>query len=108
MNKNVKILADSTCDLTDSLMEAHDISMLPLYGRMDVRGKVMNAAFTVSGAFCLGGQLAFVAAVATGQQVTAFLVAKLAAGLAAVWLALKFTRGEQPEPSEQPEDLPAA
>lgn len=30
MNKKVKILADSTCDLTDSLMEAHDISMLPL------------------------------------------------------------------------------
>ena len=87
---------------------ANSISMLPLYSRMDVRGKVMNAAFTVSGAFCLGGQLAFVAAVATGQQVTAFLVAKLAAGLAAVWLALKFTRGEQPEPSEQPEDLPAA
>lgn len=81
---------------------ANSISMLPLYGRMDVRGKVMNAAFTVSGAFCFGGQLAFVAAVADGRQVGAFVAAKLLAGAAAVCLALKFTRGEQAEvPAEQ-------
>ncbi len=30
MSGRVKILADSTCDLTDSLMEAYDVSMLPL------------------------------------------------------------------------------
>lgn len=82
---------------------ASSISMLPLYGRMDVRGKVMNAAFTVSGAFCLGGQLAFVAAVADGQQVAAFVAAKLVAGLAAAGLALKFTRAQPSAPMEQPE-----
>src|SRR5699024_5459378 len=40
------------------------VSMLPLYPRMDVRGKVMNAAFTVAGAFVLGGQMAFASSVA--------------------------------------------
>ena len=80
---------------------ANSISMLPLYSRMDVRGKVMNAAFTVSGAFCFGGQLAFVAAVANERQVGAFVAAKLLAGAAAVWLALKFTRGEQPKSLEE-------
>lgn len=82
---------------------ASSISMLPLYGRMDVRGKVMNAAFTVSGAFCLGGQLAFVAAVADSRQVAAFVVAKLAGGLAAAALALRFTRAQLPEEAQQPQ-----
>ena len=35
------------------------ISMIPMLDKMDERGKVMNAGFAVSGAFVLGGQLAF-------------------------------------------------
>ena len=72
------------------------VSMLPLYGRMDVRGKVMNAAVTVSGAFVLGGQLAFVSSVAQGTAVWAFFACKLLGGALAAALALKFTRGGAP------------
>lgn len=39
------------------------ISMIPMMEKMDDRGKVMNAAFAVSGSFVLGGQLAFIASV---------------------------------------------
>ena len=71
---------------------ATSISMLPLYPKMDVRGKVMNAAFAVSGAFVFGGQLAFVSSVADGSTVLAFMVCKLLGGIAAVFLAGKFTQ----------------
>lgn len=68
------------------------VGMLPLYGRMDVRGKVMNAAFTVGGSFALGGQLAFVSSVADGRAVAAWFLCKLLAGGLAAALAVKFTR----------------
>lgn len=77
------------------------ISMLPLYPRMDVRGKVMNAAFTVAGAFVLGGQMAFVSSVADGRAVAAYFVAKLSAGALAVWLAARFTRNVPQENAEK-------
>lgn len=73
-----------------------NVSMLPLYPRMDVRGKVMNAAFTVSGAFVLGGQMAFVSSVAQGSAVAAFFAAKLAGGLLALLLASHFTKNQPP------------
>ena len=73
------------------------VSMLPLYARMDVRGKVMNAAVSVSGAFVLGGQMAFVSSVSDARSVAAFFVCKLLGGALAAALALKFTRNEQPE-----------
>lgn len=63
---------------------ATSISMLPLYEKMDRRGKLLNAAFSVSGAFCLGGQLAFVSSVTDSSSVTAYLVCKLVGGIAAV------------------------
>ena len=34
MEKKVKIIADSTCDLTQELIEKHDIQILPLYVTM--------------------------------------------------------------------------
>ena len=70
------------------------ISMLPLYPRMDVRGKVMNVAFTVAGAFVLGGQMAFASSVAGGWAVAAYFAAKLSAGALALWLAARFTKNE--------------
>mgnify|MGYP000004826497 FL=1 len=73
------------------------VSMLPLYARMDVRGKVMNAAVSVSGAFVLGGQMAFVSSVSDARSVAAFFVCKLLGGALAAALALRFTRNEQPE-----------
>ena len=56
------------------------VSMLPLYPRMDARGRMINAAFTVSGAFVLGGQMAFAAGVADGRAVAAYFATKLAGG----------------------------
>ena len=80
-----------------------NVSMLPLYRRMDVRGKVMNAAFCVSGAFIIGGQLAFVSGVAP-DAVGSFFACKLVGGILAAALALKFTHAQpaQEEPAPQP------
>jgi ethanolamine transporter len=61
--------------------------------KMDARGKVLNMAFAVSGAFVFGDHLAF-----TGgwnpSAIPALIVGKLAAGLTALLLALLMTRGE--------------
>lgn len=69
---------------------ATSISMLPLYSKMDERGKVINAAFTVSGAFVLGGQLAFVSSVASSSSVFAYIVCKLLGGILAVIVSTVF------------------
>lgn len=66
---------------------ATSVSMLPMYLQMDHRGKRMNAAFVVGGAFCLGGQLAYVAAVSDSKTMMAYLVCKLVCGISAVFLA---------------------
>ena len=50
---------------------------------MDVRGKVMNAAFTVAGALCCG-QMAFASSVAGGWAVAAYFAAKLCRGAGTV------------------------
>lgn len=63
------------------------ISMLPSYQAMDPKGKAINAAFCAAGAYMIGGQLAFVSAVADDRAVAAFLVCKLVGGMLAVVLA---------------------
>ena len=60
---------------------ATSISMIPLYSHMDERGKRINAAFAVGGAFCLGGQLAYIAAVTDSRTTEAYLVCKLTCGI---------------------------
>ena len=60
---------------------ATSISMIPLYHRMDRRGQRINAAFAVGGAFCMGGQLAYIAAVTDSSAVGAYLVCKLTCGI---------------------------
>ena len=74
---------------------ATSLSMLPLFSQMDARGKAANAAFSVGGAFCLGGQLAFVASVAP-DSVGAYLVCKLVSGVCAAFLAARLTPAAQP------------
>lgn len=81
---------------------ATSISMLPLYEKMDARGKAMNAAFMVSGAFVLGGQLAFVASVESTAAVAVYMAAKLAGGVAAV-LCVRFLPFAQTQTIEQGE-----
>lgn len=66
------------------------ISMIPMMEKMDDRGKVMNAAFAVSGSFVLGGQLAFIASVEPPSVVSAFIAAKLVGGICAAAAAMAF------------------
>lgn len=80
-----------------------NLSMLPLYSKMDVRGKVMNAAFTVSGVFILGGQMGFVANAADSRGMCAYFVTKLIGGILAVLLASLFTKAQPQAAAAEPE-----
>lgn len=62
------------------------IAMLPLFSKMNRKGKILNAAFSLSGAFVFGGQLGFIAKV-NAPSVTWFIVVKLLAGILAFVLA---------------------
>ncbi|EKN67230.1 ethanolamine utilization protein EutH [Schinkia azotoformans] len=79
----------STTGLVASL--AHAIPMLSILKDMDSRGKVINVAFAVSGAFVFGGHLGFVAGI-NKEVVFAMIVGKLVGGLSAVILAVVATR----------------
>lgn len=76
---------------------ATSLSMLPLYSRMDPRGKVANAAFAATGAFVFGGQLAFVSSVSVGKVVAAYVICKLVGGVLAILLAMRFTKECTPD-----------
>jgi ethanolamine transporter len=62
------------------------IPMFGVYNEMSWKGKIINAAFAVSGAFTLGGQLGYVSAVSP-ESVNPFLIGKLAAGIASIGVA---------------------
>ncbi len=74
----------ATAGLIASL--AHVIPMFSMMKEMKQRGKVLNVAFSVSGAFVLGGHLGFVAGVEK-EMVFAMVVGKLVAGFSALALA---------------------
>lgn len=63
---------------------AHSIPMYKNLHLMEEKGKLMNIAFSVSGAFVLGGHLGFTAALEP-DMVSAMMVGKLTSGLLAVW-----------------------
>lgn len=65
------------------------LAMLPLYSRMDKKGRVMNAAFSVCGAYVVGGQFAFVSSLATNAQSGAYVACKLLSGLLAVFVVAR-------------------
>lgn len=62
------------------------IAMLPLFSKMNKKGKILNAAFSLSGAFVFGGQLGFIAGV-NPNSVTWFVVVKLLAGILGLVIA---------------------
>ncbi|CAM3977133.1 ethanolamine utilization protein EutH [Alkalicoccus chagannorensis] len=64
---------------------AHCIPVFKRFSELSRKGKVMNAAFAVSGAFVLGGHLGFTAALEPGMAVP-MMTAKITAGAAAVLL----------------------
>ncbi len=63
-------------------------AMLPLLSEMDRKGKLMNSAFAVMGSYVFGGQMAFVAGLVNGKQLSVYIVGKLCAGLAAIVLVM--------------------
>lgn len=63
---------------------ATSLAILPLYHRMDTKGKILNAAFTVSGAYFLGGQLGFISTVADSYVVTIYILSKIICGLLSI------------------------
>ena len=70
---------------------ANSIAAFQLVDRMNDRGKVVNIAFAVSGAFVLGDHLGFTAGFAP-EMLPAVIVGKLVGGVAAVAAALWLTR----------------
>jgi ethanolamine transporter len=88
----VKLNEQSTAGLIASL--AHIIPMLALLKDMNKRGKVVNIAFAVSGAFVFGGHLGFVAGM-NQEMVSAMIIGKLTAGMSAIVVSLLFTKSEK-------------
>jgi ethanolamine transporter len=73
---------------------ANNIPMFRLMEKMDHRGKVVNVAFAVSGAFVFGDHLGFTAGFAPGMIVP-MILGKLTGGVSAVAVALWMTRGRE-------------
>lgn len=70
------------------------VNNIPAFGMMkdmNIRGKVINSAFAVSGAFTFGGQLGFIASV-DKTLVLPMIIGKISAGVCAVGLACILTQ----------------
>lgn len=68
------------------------LAMIPLFSKMDRKGKILNGAFSVAGAYVFGGQLGFVASVSSSFDVVVYIIFKLAAGIFAIILVMIFYR----------------
>ncbi len=68
------------------------LAMIPLFHKMDRNGKLMNAAFSVSGAYVFGGQLGFISSVCDGNTTLLYILCKLIAGAISVLLVLLWER----------------
>ncbi|MDR7855816.1 ethanolamine utilization protein EutH [Tissierella sp.] len=75
---------------------ANCIPMLGIYDKMNEKGKVLNAAFSVSGAFVFGGQLGYISSVSP-NAVNPFIVSKLVAGISAIIVAILLVKFEKPK-----------
>lgn len=64
------------------------IAILPIYSKMDNKGKILNAAFCVSGHYILGGQMALIANVESVSHFAVYLFNKLLGAVLAVGVAL--------------------
>jgi ethanolamine transporter len=70
------------------LNSINSLAMIPLIAEMDEKGKQINGAFAVSGAYLFGGQMAFIAAIGDEKVFYAWFLSKLAAGSFAVFLVV--------------------
>lgn len=76
------------------LSATQSLAMLPLFSSMDRRGRIINAAFSVAGAYIIGGQMSFVASLVTPGELSAYMLCKLISGVLAVAAAILFDRGK--------------
>ena len=72
------------------------IPMLGVYEEMNWKGKILNAAFAVSGAFTFGGQLGYISSVSP-ENINPFIIGKLAAGIASLGIAYILIKVENPK-----------
>lgn len=70
------------------------IPMLGVYENMNWKGKILNGAFAVSGAFTFGGQLGYISSVAP-EYTNPFIVGKLVAGIAALGVGVLLIKMEK-------------
>ena len=70
----------------------NSIPMLETMKDMDKRGKVLNAAFCVTGAFMFGDFFGYVGAV-NASMLLPMIIAKLSSGIAAMVVALWMSKG---------------
>lgn len=68
---------------------ATSLAIFPLFPRMDQKGKMLNAAFAVSGSYLIGGQLGYVSSMSDRFSVTVYLISKIVCGLLSIFLLLK-------------------
>lgn len=73
---------------------ANCVPMLGVYEEMNWKGKILNAAFAVSGAFSFGGQLGYISTVSP-ENVNAFIIGKLVAGITGIGVALILIKREE-------------
>lgn len=72
------------------LQMATSVAMFPIFSKMDTKGKIINGAFSVSGAYVIGAQLGFASSVTSSQGVMLYIITKLCAGFLAIMLACVF------------------
>ena len=94
IGKRLQINSTSVAGLIAGL--ANSIATFGMIKDMDNRGKVLNMAFAVSGAFVFGDHLAFTAGF-DSTMVPALIVGKLTSGIAAVVVALWLTGRDKTE-----------
>ena len=71
---------------------ATSLAMLPLYNKMDHKGKMINGAFSVSGAYFMGGQLAYISSMQSGSIITIYIVTKLICGFLSILVVCLLTK----------------
>lgn len=84
VSKKLKINSNSVFGLIATL--ANSIATFDMIKEMDARGKIINMAFAVSGAFVFGDHLAFTAGF-DSEMIPALIAGKLCAGIAAICVA---------------------
>ena len=63
---------------------ATSLAVIPLFPKMNPKGRQVVTAFSLSGSFVIGGSMAFVSSVADGYAVAVFIVSKLVCGIISV------------------------